>query len=995
MSERKTIEATKKTFCVVHNNVILSLCIKAYNLLCTHSFNYNLAISKVYMIFFLLIRISSSEDNINIIILVKNYNVCDNYLRNTIEEIQQIKKLTNCINRLDVWIYNKIPKEESFISYECSEGNSFKKLYSFIESDKKNKNYIKYFNVCLNPFEELQKRVTNKSICFYLNQSDIINDEEHTTVYDINSQDKFIANIKSKQLIIFYSIFSNTSVLQEILFMKNLASSTNINSFFALKENISECISLLICKLMDLISYIKCTKKILQNDLVLYDLFPYKYNNVMLIKSEIEFIPVLRNNTVNFITEYENNKVQFFDSFSRILDTYSWESLTTRFVFIKIIRILIKNGCQDLKSSIVALTKKKECNYKALFDNTAINLKNINTFFVSPESSFFNDKFYLLEIDKVYSWIFFRFLNETDFYAMQEIQNKIKISEGNTCNLVVCKLNSEMKLSNIRKLEIISTLLCPSYYPSIRCLILLGVIYTIKYQKSGPFNIKLNNFFLLSKGKWLNFDLEKNKTLNFALFISNLDISYFEKIEYDLLTAVRNIGMLIRHKNRKLIVKHSYLNSLFEDKKIKCKFCEQWRSLSLFIKEECIICYKKTKKTYLDEDNKKSFMKKCNECYLIYVVVKFGNDKYNNGMCYSCKKIFEFEKYRCLSCMNLYMYLKDGKCVICSFDNWCKKSITIKDFILQNGAEYIGLNITNTSKFFSLDYKLEKENKDDIIKIYGTYPKKGQMHNYIKHVKKSYLIVINFEDTRNQTIKFLNYMEAKKCTKCKEESFLYEMKSFCGRSGCILCIICISKGYLEVNRGKLIKTNYSKCFKCKKNLLLEEEGDYDYFFRYYMLKRENILTYNENMYGVCQVCKKVDVVLPHELENFDFEQIIDYKCLICREIKIIQCPECKIWMKKPYYNKYFICRNLINSNTRSNKKCGAERCCIKEKTNITSGNNYLNFISNKTNVCDNKNLHSYKKDYDIILTGDVSFDWCIEEERVKDSKAKELRFIEE
>lgn len=758
--------------------------------------------------------------------------------------------------------------------------------------------------------------------------------------------------------------------------MKNLGSSESTNIFFASKENFSECISLLICKLMDLISYIKCKKIYLQNNLLIYDLSLYDTNELILIQSEIEPIYELRNNISKFIAEYENNKSHFSDALVSFLDSSSWENLTTRFIFVKLVRKLITTGFIEIKNSIVTLTKEKTSNYKALFDKSALNQLHLNRFLVYDASiSYMFQEFYFLEIDKVFNWVFFNFEYSCDFYAIWEIRNKIVIQKSVYTDVSPYNLKLTSNVDNIKKLQLISNFLCSSYVPSIRCLILQGIIYTTKYGEEDPLDMIKDDLFSFYKGKWLDFDLEKNRTLNFALFISNLNVNYFENFEYDIIKAVRVIGMLIMKKKEVLTVEFSNYNDWFDDFKEMCELCKEWRSKSLFCGKKCIICYKDTKERYICENSKKSYFKKCSECLLIYVVITKPNKDFINGSCYYCNKIFDFEIYKCLKCRYFFMYLLNDKCAICHFNNCKVEYITIQDFIIANGAEYIGMKITDTLSFFSLDYKLEKENKDNILKMYGTYPFKSQIENNEVNFHDTCVNIVNI---RFQTIDFLNYNKKKECQNCFIKYFDYEIYSICGSFSCTFCVNCISKQFLEPYRGKLFKTCHSKCILCNNFLFAEEDGVFNYFFRYCLLKTENTLKKNVNIYGICLVCKNVDVLIPNTIDIIDYETIINYTCKFCSETILLQCPKCRIWNKIPIYKDYIICMNIICDVFGFNIKCGAVWCLNCNINGISFSQDLYDFKTDKKKKCDHNTSHSYKKDYDIKIYGDDSFDWSIE-----------------
>jgi len=349
--------------------------------------------------------------------------------------------------------------------------------------------------------------------------------------------------------------------------------------------------------------------------------------------------------------------------------------------------------------------------------------------------------------------------------------------------------------------------------------------------------------------------------------------------------------------------------STYSDHKVKCKLCDQFRSVSVMTSTGCGLCLSYRPETLAelqDPNASKSYLFDCINCGSRYAVRNIDNLN-TKPKCHYCRNsIRSIPKIECSVC-NINMILPDESqlvvsptdifmCAICDENNGIKKTNTISvrlhDLLKENNTmveHLIGIKIgmddlSNNKSLFSVKGKYEVIDEPNQITLL-TYDSKPILNTDI--IMKNLMTNISTGYINNET-----------CNICYNTFIHSDLDSMCYNSGCkcIACKKCISMWFGENKPGCRILQNRMCCPSCKKfplkglaftNLhlktLLSQKITYDYNWHY----------------AWCKQCNKSKEFMTRDCAGPDPMPINDF---VCEDCKVPQdtraCPFCGIKTSK-------------------------------------------------------------------------------------------------
>lgn len=490
--------------------------------------------------------------------------------------------------------------------------------------------------------------------------------------------------------------------------------------------------------------------------------------------------------------------------------------------------------------------------------------------------------------------------------------------------------------------KILPHLVCPGSMFSTRLSAIIAIISKIS---GSILQDKAVEYLKKIQGKWIDLTLPENNSLDFARLVLRVaDIALTEK-ENKYLRILLKVGQLKKSKDRDLNVEVSY--SSYKNKrpdiKEQCKKCNQWRSMTSIVRNTCTLCIEYTEKKCPETDQEKSWMCECKTCLVQYAVYHPDNLRCPSK-CHFCRLKISTPFVECNLCMNKFLYQKSGPienftCAVCAVN---EKRVTkiieknIYQYISQNKAGFIGMNIENVEHFFDPANKIsattEKERKIAVRNL-AEITEADCMNHKIKFGQSS-KDVWNVKDLQKQIFEIFSKPEISTCMFCFDNFSSKELMLICSKkkNSCTskACAPCLKSWYNQLQPGEVCQPGNLLCPYCKKipSLKIVE------IFNRQLCELINISNIQEfdpsYIYAWCLTCYKIKIAHDRECGNNNIE-IKDFNCEDCMskpESNIRKkCPKCYVLTEKTGGCNHIECLNRL----KNNKICYQHWCWVCNK----------------------------------------------------------------
>jgi hypothetical protein len=472
--------------------------------------------------------------------------------------------------------------------------------------------------------------------------------------------------------------------------------------------------------------------------------------------------------------------------------------------------------------------------------------------------------------------------------------------------------------------EVLSHLMCPGVMVNFKSAIVLALV-TLD-SNNAILSGKALEYLVENKGKWFDITDSEWHLLGFIKMVFRLHGKYGDILtieEYNYLLPFLKIGLL-KQNNPEIncivpLRLSSGLKCVNTDHKVKCKLCDQFRSITVMTNNGCGLCLSYVPEVLVeleDHDDSHSYLFDCITCGSRYAVRNTDNLN-TKPKCHYCRanakpyatKI-EIPQIRCHVCdinmilpddtllqsqLNINTMIDTFMCAICSNNNGVQKTdayqVRLHELlkINDNLIEYLIGVKTSVNNITS---------KDSLYSLKGKFVVVTDSVDYNKLVYDD-MLVLNSEEILQDLIQKINkgYIEQETCNICYGTFIHTDLYPMCYNSDCkaLGCRKCLMEWYSENRPGTRILINRMCCPSCKKiphkglaftnvhlKKLLSQNYKYDYDWHY----------------AWCKQCLKVKELMARECGS-DPMDVSDYICEDCMNPGNIKgCPFCGIKTSK-------------------------------------------------------------------------------------------------
>lgn len=502
------------------------------------------------------------------------------------------------------------------------------------------------------------------------------------------------------------------------------------------------------------------------------------------------------------------------------------------------------------------------------------------------------------------------------------------------CNLTYIPVSLPSNL----KFKLLPHLMCPGTMFSLR---LSAIMASIAKISGSILRDDATQFLNEIRGKWIDFELPECNSVDFARLMMQVGDKGLTEEEEKYFRSLIMISSLKRSKGNQIEVEISYTSYKTKrpDFKDECKKCKQWRSVTLLLDDTCALCMENDGKDYPEPKAEgESWMCECRKCLVHYAVYR-KDDLKCRAKCHFCR-LGEIAPFvRCQMCNNKFLHqrsvsLPDYVCAPCTESKvrvGQKCNVTVANYILQNGALFIGMDIDATN-FFDDRNKISKMSAEEKLKAVRNFGDIDEevLKNHSLTVNELSKEVWNVNEIQQEILGLLVKLKVSHCMICFEEFILDKLSSICGqmRNGCKIeaCRKCLNTWYNQVAPGRVCQPAQLVCCYCKRvpKIKIVRQCNRQLCT---LMNTMDVTAFDPSyIYAWCVKCYVIKQAMPRECGR-EHQEIIDFKCADClttHHIFTKECPKCKVVTEKYGGCNHIACENVLNNGTR----CDAHWCWI-------------------------------------------------------------------
>lgn len=502
------------------------------------------------------------------------------------------------------------------------------------------------------------------------------------------------------------------------------------------------------------------------------------------------------------------------------------------------------------------------------------------------------------------------------------------------CNVTYIPVNLPSKL----KFKLLPHLVCPGTMFSLR---LSAIMASIAKISGSILRDDATEFLYKIRGKWIDFELPECNSVDFARLMMQIGDEALTEKEEKHFRALIMIGSLKRSKRFHIDVEIPYGSYKIKrpDFKDECKTCGQWRSVTLLLNDTCALCLLNDGNYLEPKAENESWMCECRKCLVHYAV--YNKDELKcRAKCHFCRLGEVAPFVTCRLCKNKFLYqrslpLPDYICAVCTVNKdrvGQKCNLTVENYIRQNGARFIGMEIDAIS-FFDDRIKVFKMSAEERLKAVRNFEDIAEQdlmgHSMV--VGELSKEVWNVKEIQQQVVGLLMTLKLSQCMICFEAFPLDKLNPICGliKNGCTIeaCRKCLTSWYNQLAPGCVCQPAQLVCCYCKRVPKIKIVRQYNRQLCTLMNTMDVTAFDPSYIYAWCVKCFVIKVAMPRECGR-EQQEIIDFKCEDClnthNTIVTKECPKCKVVTEKYGGCNHIACENVLNDGT----KCDTHWCWV-------------------------------------------------------------------
>lgn len=526
------------------------------------------------------------------------------------------------------------------------------------------------------------------------------------------------------------------------------------------------------------------------------------------------------------------------------------------------------------------------------------------------------------------------------------ISNKVP---DKTSNLTYIPVNLEPSM----KFKLLPHLMCPGIMFTSRLSAIIATVSKISGSILKDDAVKTLNE---SRGKWIDFSLPENNSMDFARLMMKVADDALTEEETKYLRAVIMVGSLKKSKKRDLEVEIAYSSykSKRPDIKDRCKKCKQMRSMTLLLDETCAICIVYPEECTIPEsDESTSYMCECRKCLVHYAVYKVENLKCK-AKCHFCREDQIAPYVECNECSNKFLYqqskpLENFTCAVCKVKGARvgeMKTVTVKNYIAQNGAGFIGMKVEDLERFFDDANKVSKTTPEERLLAVRNFAEITEK-DFAGHkfaIGELFKDVWNVKELQAQVFDIFKRPKMNQCMICFEDFPEQKLSTICGRKkkGCSVesCKACLTTWYNQLSPGNVCQPAQLVCPYCKNVPLLKIIRQYNEVLCTLMNETDVDAFDPSFIHAWCTECYKIKEAMRRECGG-ENPEIVRFKCDDCNvpelepetesgKVRFQECPQCGVMTEKTSGCNHIACEAEIGSK-KEKKICNTHWCWICRK----------------------------------------------------------------
>lgn len=427
-------------------------------------------------------------------------------------------------------------------------------------------------------------------------------------------------------------------------------------------------------------------------------------------------------------------------------------------------------------------------------------------------------------------------------------------------------------------------------------------------------------YLMESKGKWIDFSLPENNSMDFARLMLKIAKEALTDEEEKYCRALIQVGSLMKAKNRNLSVETSYTSYKVKrpDYKVQCNRCKQWRSFTMVLDETCALCIEYPDKELLEPRKEKtSWMCECRTCLVHYAVFHEKNLKCK-AKCHFCRAGETAPFVECTECQNKFLYqrskpLRGFICAVCKTQGekvLQKQQTSVESYIATNGAGFIGMKVDDVSKFFdsaNSAFKMSADERLEAVRNFAEITEEDLAgHKFVVRKHKNLTKTVwNVKELQKQIYDFFSAPHLSQCMICFEDMPVNKLSDICGRAkkGCTVqaCKTCLETWYHQMAPGRICQPAHLVCPYCKHPPVMKIVRKYNKVLCD-LLNLMDIASFDSSfVHAWCMRCNNIKEAMPRECAREE-QIIVNFKCDPCsfdpKDSRARQCPKCKIFVEK-------------------------------------------------------------------------------------------------
>lgn len=504
------------------------------------------------------------------------------------------------------------------------------------------------------------------------------------------------------------------------------------------------------------------------------------------------------------------------------------------------------------------------------------------------------------------------------------------------CNLTYIPVNLPPKL----KFKLLPHLITPGTMFTLR---LSAIMASIAKISGSILRDDATTFLKTIKGKWIDFELPECNSVDFARLMMQIGEEALTMEEIKSFRALLMISSLKRSKANQIDVELAYSSYKTKrpDFKDECKKCKQWRSVTLLLDETCAMCLVGDNLDYLEPKTEVgSWMCECRKCLVHYAV--YNKDALKcRAKCHFCRLGQMAPFVTCQLCKNKFLHqqsphLANYTCAVCTENKGRvgeKYTSTIANYVLQNGAGFIGMAI-DAKTFFDERNKVSKMSADEKLKAVRDFVDIAE-DDFFGHTianGETQKEVWNVKELQQQVLGLLSKLKQSQCMICFEDFPLDKLQTICGliKNGCTIeaCRKCLNSWYNQLVPGRICQPAQLVCCYCKRVPKIKVVRQYNRRLCTLMNTMDVTAFDPSYIYAWCIKCYEVKQAMPRECGR-EQQEIIDFKCPDCvitlsADVTTKECPKCKVLTEKHGGCNHIACENVLSDGS----KCDAHWCWV-------------------------------------------------------------------